>query len=117
MNSEELARWLSTIRQNRVRDATVADESDLREYSPPPPAAGPGFVCGFCGQVVKQLHPDPEKARYERKWRVHWRCRRLIERYAEILATPPAMRHWGALYEAIEEVEQELRNESQPGGS
>lgn len=102
-SQDQLITILARLRQNRVRDATSATDEDLTEHTPPPPAAGPGFTCGFCGQVVEKLHPDPKKAGYERKWRVHWRCRRIIEKYAEVLAMPPALRHWTALYEALEE--------------
>lgn len=63
----------------------------------PQPATGPGFICRFCGKVVDELSDDPEHQAYELKWRVHWRCRELIEQYLDEFTTHPALRSFGHL--------------------
>lgn len=58
----------------------------------PKPAARTGFVCQFCGQPVNTLSDDPDERAYELKWRIHWNCREMIERYSDNLVEHPALR-------------------------
>lgn len=36
-------------------------------------------ICCICGKPVLSHDEDIHKAHYERKWKVHWACRQIIE--------------------------------------
>ena len=63
----------------------------------PNPATGPGFTCMFCGDTVESLSEEADRAEYEKKWRVHWKCRKKIEKVADNFGEHPAMRSYGHL--------------------
>lgn len=93
---------LRPYQMNRVRDS----DSKVRATQPKP-AKGPGFICQYCGRPVEALHSDEQKRAYELKWKLHWKCRRFIEKYCDILSVPPAMRSYHELLDALQDDDEE----------
>lgn len=89
---------INKYRQNQVRSS----DADI-QATRPSPADGPGFTCSFCGEVVETLNKDEEKSKYELKWRLHWKCRKRIEKYADTFGEHPATRSYGHLLDDDDE--------------